>query len=100
MRNELPLIPRPGPRAGMQSTRPDLVWVAAAGFWLLCVGMVAVVTVAHSRGSTHIHLCSRYKCLKKMVFETLKSHRPGLPGKAKTSHPMGRFQLRFVCFHY
>lgn len=34
---------------------------------------------------------------KKMVFEMLKSHRPGLPSKAKTFHPMQRFQLRFVC---
>lgn len=53
MQNKLPLLPGPGPRAGMESVLSHLVSLAAAGFWLLCVGMVAVVTVAHVRAMAH-----------------------------------------------
>jgi len=45
LQNELLLIPGPGPRPGMQSVLSDLVCVAGAGFWLLCVGTVAVVHI-------------------------------------------------------
>lgn len=51
MRNELPLIPGPG--AGVQSTFSDLVCLAEAGCWLLCVDIVAVVTAAHIRALAH-----------------------------------------------
>lgn len=37
----------------MQSMLSDLVCLTRAGFWLLCTGLVAVVTVAHVRALTH-----------------------------------------------